>query len=93
MGNKKQSDSETIWSDYETEDYAFWKENEADKIWWVERKKEPVRGPLEFTFDLKKIYNAWSDYPDKMTKEEKEIFDKEQPFWRDMFKNRVKNGN
>ena len=90
---KTEGTSETIWSDYETDEYAFWKENETDRIWWVERKKDPVRGPLEFTYDFKKIYNAWSDYPDEMTKEEKEIFDRGQPFWRDMLKVRVRNGN
>ena len=64
-----ENNSGTIWSDYETEEYAFWKENVTNKIWWVERKKEPVRSPLESTFDFKKIYNASSDYPDKLTKE------------------------
>lgn len=86
---KGENNSGTIWSDYETEDYAFWKENVTNKIWWVERKKEPVRGPLEFTFDFKKIYNAWSDYPDKLTKEENETFDKENPFWADFFRERT----
>lgn len=90
---KMEDTSETIWSDYETDEYAFWKENETDRIWHVYRKKDPVRGPYEITFDFKKIYNAWSDYPDKMTKKEKEIFDSEQPFWRDMLKGRVRDGN
>ena len=38
-----------------------------------------------FTFDKKKIYYLYTDYPNKLTPEEKEIFDKENPFWVDFF--------
>ena len=73
-----------IWSDYVTEEYAFYKDNVTDKCWHVERKEQVV-GPLEFTFDFKKIYNLWTDYPWKMSEKEVEIFNEEQPFWRDFF--------
>lgn len=68
--------------------YIFYKENENDHIWWVEKKGEIERGPIRFSFDKKKIYNIWTDYPWKLSREEKEIFDKEQPFWADYFKHR-----
>ena len=38
--------------------------------------------------DGKKFYNMFADYPHNMTKEEKEIFDKENLYWKDFFKDR-----
>lgn len=35
-----------------------------------------------------KIYNLFKDYPYNLTSEEKEIFDKENPYWADFFKDR-----
>ena len=32
----------------------------------------------------------FADYPHKLTSEQKEIFDKENPYWADFFKDRVK---
>ena len=81
---------DTIWSDYETDEYRFWKEIPEGKVWNVDRKKNKEVGPIEITFDQKKIYDLWADYPDNMTKEEVEIFDKEQPFWADFFSDRKK---
>ena len=48
-------------------------------------------GELLFSFDKKKIYNLWQDYPNSFTPEEKEIFDKEYPYWADFFKDRPYN--
>ncbi len=62
----------------------FEKKNESDQIWWgdaLDEEGQPLIGPNPFTFDLVKIYNFWCDYPDKLTPEEKEIFDKECPYW------------
>lgn len=84
---KRITDEAEIWSDFETDEYSFYKRKSTDKIWHVERKKE-VTGPLEFTFDQKKIYNLWIDYPYNMTEEEIEIFDKENPFWAEYFSDR-----
>lgn len=36
-------------------------------------------GPILFSFDRKKIYNFWSDYPHKLTAKEKQLFDDEFP--------------
>lgn len=75
--------------------YEFYKENKKDKIWRVEEYEvdengvaEPTIGLLLFSFDKEKIYNLWEDYPWKFTPEEKEIFDKENPYWAEFFKDR-----
>lgn len=65
----------------------FYKNNKKDKIWWVDNG-EDEKGVWLFSFDKKKIYNMFHDYPHKLTKEEKELFDKENPYWRDFFKDR-----
>lgn len=42
-----------------------------------------------FSFDLEKVYNLFSDYPWALSKEEKEIFDKENPHWKEFFEDRL----
>lgn len=71
----------------ETKD--FYKKNEGDSIWWVNNRDK--KGVQEFSFDKKKVYNLFEDYPYKLSKEEKELFDKENPYWKDFFKDRQKN--
>lgn len=63
--------------------YIFYKNNPKDKIYWVDNVG--VIGEFLFTFDKKKIYNLFSDYPQKLSNEEKQIFDKENPYWVDFF--------
>ena len=58
-------------------EYDFYKENEDDKIWWIETPNSI--GEYLFTFDKKTIFNFFSDYPDKLAKEQIEIFRKENP--------------
>lgn len=41
-----------------------------------------------FSFDKHKIYWLFRDYPDALTNEEKEAFDKENPYWKNFFKDR-----
>ncbi len=67
-------------------EYRFYKENPTDKIWWVDTSGEV--GTWEFSFDKKKVYNMFADYPHRLTKEEKETFDRENPFWADFFADR-----
>lgn len=62
----------------------FYKEKEDSKIYWVQQDPN-VLGIIEFTFDKVKIYNLFRDYPEKLSAEEKKIFDKENPFWADFF--------
>lgn len=66
--------------------FEFYKKNENDKVWWIDRTDKV--GEHLFSFDKKKIYNLFRDYPHELTKEEKEIFDKENPYWVDFFKDR-----
>lgn len=53
---------------------------------WVDNPD--VVGELNFTFDGEKVFNLFQDYPYKLTKEQKEILDRENPFWADFFKDR-----
>lgn len=64
----------------------FIKNNPTDKIWWVDNPD--VKGEFLFSFDKKKVFNLFADYPWKLTKEQKRIFDKENPYWADFFKDR-----
>lgn len=62
----------------------FYKRNEADKIWW----KRGIIGEWLFSFDKKKVYNMFRDYPHNMSKKEVELFDTENPYWAEYFKDR-----
>lgn len=64
----------------------FYKNNESDSVWWIDNLE--TVGEFLFSFDKNKIYNLFSDYPHNLSKEEKEIFDKENPYWKDFFKDR-----
>ncbi len=66
--------------------YAFEKKEDADKIWWVDTYN--IRDGGRFSFDKKTVYSLFGDYPHKLTPEQKEIFDKENPYWADFFKDR-----
>lgn len=66
----------------------WYKQEETDIIWWQDT---PDRvGEFLFSFDKKKTYNLFADYPHNLSKEEKEIFDKENPYWAEFFKDRCK---
>lgn len=65
----------------------WYKNNETDKIWWKETPD--YVGEWLFSFDKKKVFNMFSDYPNKLTREQREIFDKENPFWKDFFRDRI----
>lgn len=64
----------------------FYKENPNDRIWWV--KTPGVIGEWLFSFDKKTIFNMFQDYPWKLTPEQKKIFDEENPYWANFFKDR-----
>lgn len=70
--------------DKETRKIGFYKKNEGDKIWWVHYFKR--HGIEAVSFDKKKILFLFADYPHNFTEEEKKLFDKENPFWADFFK-------
>lgn len=64
----------------------FYKKDADDQIWWYENVDS--KGAMEFSFDKKKVYNLFSDYPYALSTEEKEIFDRENPYWADFFSDR-----
>lgn len=61
----------------------FYKNEPNDQIWWLD--VEDVIGEFLFSFDKEKIFNLFEDYPQNLTKEQKEIFDRENPFWKEFF--------
>lgn len=65
----------------------FYKNEPTDIIWWVDNTEET--GVFEFSFDKRRIYNLFQDYPWKLSKSEKVIFDKENPFWANFFRDRT----
>lgn len=65
----------------------FYKNNDDDKIYWVENLE--TTGEFLFSFDKKKLFNLFRDYPGELTEEQKNIFDAENPFWRDFFAGRI----
>lgn len=56
------------------------------KFEWVDNPDQI--GEMNFTFDGKRIFNLFQDYPHELTEEQKALFDKENPFWADFFKDR-----
>ena len=74
----------SIWADCDIEGYEdFHKDNEDSKIWWT--SKIDTIGELNISFDRKKFYNLFEDYPYNMSEEEIEIFEKEEPYWANFF--------
>ncbi len=73
LHKKKQTD---MWS----------KKKETDVIWWLESDNV---GEMVFSFDKKTKFNLFADYPYKLTPEQKEIFDKENPYWKNFFRDRI----
>lgn len=67
-------------------DRKFYKNRRGDKIWWVDNPDQ--KGVFEFSFDRENIYNLFQDYPEALTPEEVEIFDRENPYWSDFFAER-----
>ena len=55
----------------------FYKNDEKDQIWMVDTLGS--KGEVLFSFDKKSIFNFFTDYPDKLSDEQIEIFKKEQP--------------
>lgn len=63
----------------------FYKINESDLTIWVDSEQI---GEHLFTFDKQRIFNLFADYPWKLSPQEKAVFDKENPYWADFFKDR-----
>ena len=59
------------------DDRYFYKKKKSDTVWWLKESG----GDHKFSFDKETVYDLMRDYPDNLTSEQKEIFDKENPFW------------
>lgn len=70
----------------EVSDNRFYKNNPDDQIWWIDTLD--TVGEWLFSFDKKTIFNMFADYPHNLTPEQKEIFDEENPYWADFFRDR-----
>ena len=70
----------------ETKKFSFYKENDTDKIWWVDYEDQV--GIQAVSFDRKKILFLFEDYPNNFSREEKTLFDKENPYWANFFSDR-----
>ncbi len=55
---------------------------------WIDAPGQ--KGELLFTFDGKRIFNLFSDYPHELTDKQKMIFDSENPYWAEFFKDRTR---
>lgn len=66
--------------------YNFYKNKKSDKVYWVDNLD--VKGEHLFSFDKQTIFNLFADYPHKLTPEQRAIFDKENPYWADFFRDR-----
>ena len=64
----------------------YYKNEPEDKVWWIDDLDS--KGDILFSFDKKKNFNLYEDYPHNLTPEQKEIFDRENPFWKDFFSDR-----
>lgn len=62
----------------------WYKNNSEDSIWWLDNGNETT-GEWIFSFDKKTRFNMFQDYPAKLSQEQKEIFDKENPYWANFF--------
>ena len=56
----------------------FYQNETTDKIFWVDNPE--TKAEFLFTFDKKKIYNLFADYPHNLIPQEKANFDKENPY-------------
>ena len=66
---------------------TFYKNTSTDSIYWVDSPEKI--GVHEFSFDKAKIFNLFADYPHNLTAKQKEIFDKENPYWKKFFAERT----
>lgn len=66
------------------EDRYYYRKKRDDSIRWLKEKG----GEHKFSFDKETVFDLMTDYPDKLTPEQKEIFDKENPYWVKYFQNK-----
>jgi hypothetical protein len=64
----------------------WYKEDPKGKIWWLDNRD--VIGEFVFSFDRKREFNLFRDYPHALTPVQKKIFDAENPYWAEFFADR-----
>lgn len=67
-------------------EFEFYKNEPTDTIWWVDNPEH--KGEILFSFDKKVVFNLFADYPDKLTPAQRKIFDAENPYWANFFRDR-----
>lgn len=65
---------------------VFYKNEPTDTIFWIDNPEN--KGEFLFTFDEKKIFNLFADYPHNLSVDQKAVFDKENPYWKYFLKDR-----
>ena len=65
----------------------FYHENKGDTVWWADTDD---LGVFEFSFDQKKTYNLFHDFPEALSAEEVQTFVRENPYWAKFFSSRLK---
>lgn len=68
----------------------YYKNNPGDELWWLDTRDND--GDFVFSFDMQTDFNMFRDYPWKLTAEQKEIFDRENPMWAKFFDDRRQDG-
>ena len=66
---------------------SWYKNDASDQIWW--KDTPDMVGEWIFSFDKETEFNLFADYPHRLTAEQKQIFDKENPEWANFFKDRT----
>lgn len=62
---------------------CFFKQEKDDAVWWYD--KFDTTGEMLFSFDRKKLYNLFRDYPWKLSVTEWLTFNRENEFWENFF--------
>ena len=56
------------------------------KFEWIRDPEQ--KGEFLFTFDGERVFNLFRDYPHELTDEQKKLFNAENPYWAEYFKDR-----
>ena len=63
----------------------WYKKEDTNQVWWLDNTAE-YDGIMVFSFDRKEKFYLFKDYPEKLTPEQKSIFDRENPQWAEFFR-------
>ena len=64
------------------------REDAIDELRRLIPYKKYHKGEWVHLLDKKEVFNMFADYPCKLTQKQKEIFDKENPEWKEFFRDR-----